>query len=607
MTHFVQYPPDSTGKKSRHNEIYDLKVLSETLKPRNGDTITGQISGATGKYVGDLRIDGEITYHLKTVVGDYQAGETLLVETVPYAVVDEWVGPLYLQMVNLADPNFPENRQSVDSRGAANVRFAEGEPQFDSFGRIQVSQVQAVGEYYHIMEDQSGKYWTNVSGVGASAVFDVSTSSIVYTIGTASGEKASRTTNQYHPYKPATSQLIYMSIAVGDQGKANVRREWGYFDDYNGFGFRVEGTVLQVFLRNDTTGTVVEDVVNQEDFSDNSLDNALLDEYVLDISKINVYWMDMEWLGAGRVRLGVITPDGRRLTLHQFKNANSKPATYMRSGNLPVRWNIENTGTSASISQLRAICAAVLTESADVQYSGTLIHTSPPKPVTIPNDGLYHPFLNFRAKLSINGRPNRIIGIHEDFDWASLGTSSLSVGIFVFPDDSYLTGVKWSSNIAPATMLEVDRNTSSIPQYQSWSTPAVFTGSISGTTLTVTAVTSGTIEDDQVIIGSGIAANTKIVGYGTGTGGVGTYIIDSSQTVASTSITAHWPIKPIESFIAGAGTTGRIHLGDRIEKSFGLAADGISRACFVFAAKVLDPNATGTQQLFYTKYWKEIR
>ena len=610
MTHYVQLPPDSTGKKSRHNQVFDLEIVSEIIKPKAGDIITGQTSGTSAKFVGDLRQDGEITYHLKNVTGgsgSFTTGETLLIGSTPVATAQTSHGTMYSQMINLSDPNFPENRQSVDSRGAANVRFSEGEPQFDSFGRIQVSQTQAVGEYYHIMEDQPGRYWTNVSGVGSSAVFDVSTSSIIYTTGTAAGCKAARTSNQYHPYKPATSQLIYMSIAVGDQGKENVRREWGYFDDRNGFGFRVEGTTFQAFLRSDTSGVVVEDVVNQDDFSDNSLNDGTLDEYVLNISKINVYWMDMEWLGAGRVRLGVITPDGRRLTMHQFKNANIKSVTYMRSGNLPVRWSQENTGIAVSVSQMRAICAAVLTESADIQYTGSLIHTSPPAPVTIPNNGQYVPFLNFRAKLLIDGKPNRIIGIHEDFDWCSIGDSAIQIGIFVFPDDSYLTGVRWSSNIVPTTMLEVDRNTTAIPQYQSWSTAAVVTGSISGTTLTVTGVTSGTLEDDQYIVGSGISAGTKIVGYGTGNGGTGTYTVNNSQTVASTTINAHWPIKPIESFIAPKNSTDRIHLGDRIEKSFGLAADGVSRPCFVFAAKVLDSAAAGTVKLFYTKYWKEIR
>jgi len=73
---------------------------------------------------------------------------------------------------------------------------------------------------------------------------------------------------------------------------------------------------------------------------------------------------------------------------------------------------------------------------------------------------------------------------------------------------------------------------------------AVFTGSISGTVLTVTAVASGVIGVGGVLTGSGVTvangstADTVITSLGTGTGGTGTYNLAISQTVASTTITA---------------------------------------------------------------------
>lgn len=62
---------------------------------------------------------------------------------------------------------------------------------------------------------------------------------------------------------------------------------------------------------------------------------------------------------------------------------------------------------------------------------------------------------------------------------------------------------------------------------------AVFTGSISGTTLTVSSMTSGALAAGNMISGDGIRAGTVINSPGTGTGGVGTYTISKSQTVAS--------------------------------------------------------------------------
>ena len=80
---------------------------------------------------------------------------------------------------------------------------------------------------------------------------------------------------------------------------------------------------------------------------------------------------------------------------------------------------------------------------------------------------------------------------------------------------------------------------------------ASFTGSISGTTLTVTAVSSGGLGVGQLINGTGVTSGTVVTALGTGTGGTGTYTVNNSQTISSGSITAtvapgNWP-----SFIYG--------------------------------------------------------
>lgn len=79
---------------------------------------------------------------------------------------------------------------------------------------------------------------------------------------------------------------------------------------------------------------------------------------------------------------------------------------------------------------------------------------------------------------------------------------------------------------------------------------AVFTGTIddgtppgAGTVLNVTAVTSGTIELGMELTGTGVTAGTRITAYGTGSGGTGTYTVNTSQEVTSTTITGDLPSK----------------------------------------------------------------
>ena len=95
---------------------------------------------------------------------------------------------------------------------------------------------------------------------------------------------------------------------------------------------------------------------------------------------------------------------------------------------------------------------------------------------------------------------------------------------------------------------------------------ATFTGSISGTTLTVPAngVTAGAITMGMTLSGTGITAGTTIVGFNTGAGGNvnegGTYTVSSSQTASSTTITAFYerPLTIESAFVrvAASGSGG---------------------------------------------------
>ncbi len=96
---------------------------------------------------------------------------------------------------------------------------------------------------------------------------------------------------------------------------------------------------------------------------------------------------------------------------------------------------------------------------------------------------------------------------------------------------------------------------------------AVVTGSISGTTLTVSAITSGTLavgnmiatpqdSDGRQVSGPRVAVGTVITALGTGTGGIGDYTVDISQTLASGPINVMTYHKPTGVFTGSiTGTT----------------------------------------------------
>jgi len=77
------------------------------------------------------------------------------------------------------------------------------------------------------------------------------------------------------------------------------------------------------------------------------------------------------------------------------------------------------------------------------------------------------------------------------------------------------------------------------------------TGSISLTTLTITAIGSGNISLGQFITGSGITAGTQIIKFLTGAGGLGTYQVNISQTAASTALATFYqrPLRINSAFV----------------------------------------------------------
>jgi hypothetical protein len=93
-------------------------------------------------------------------------------------------------------------------------------------------------------------------------------------------------------------------------------------------------------------------------------------------------------------------------------------------------------------------------------------------------------------------------------------------------------------------------------QINSTAAPAIFTGDITGTTLDVTSVASGTLQIGQTLEGANVTDGTIITAFGTGSGGTGTYTVSPSQTAASATIYAlNWTTLPsTDGAFEGGGT-----------------------------------------------------
>lgn len=120
------------------------------------------------------------------------------------------------------------------------------------------------------------------------------------------------------------------------------------------------------------------------------------------------------------------------------------------------------------------------------------------------------------------------------FDGNSTGTATLAAtSITPTASNSWLLGS--FDQFIDSTVLAA--STTTTPWDSQFGPAATFTGSMSGTVLTVSAISAGVIEVNAVVFGSGVVAATRIASLGTGTGGVGTYNLNNANTVSSEPMT----------------------------------------------------------------------
>jgi hypothetical protein len=107
-------------------------------------------------------------------------------------------------------------------------------------------------------------------------------------------------------------------------------------------------TGLFLVLRSSTSGGVVNTRIAQADWNQDTLDGNGASKISIDETRRQILDIDIEWLGVGRVRYG-FNIDGKTIYAHYVNNANQGAAApYMRSGTLPIRYEIVNDGTGAA-------------------------------------------------------------------------------------------------------------------------------------------------------------------------------------------------------------------------------------------------------------------
>jgi len=296
------------------------------------------------------------------------------------------------------------------SQGCNNVNVeptviggGDGSTAYDAFGRLRVSNPLTIFDSKNVMS-KNDLFDEDLTGSGT-VTYTANKSTVNLNVTTASGDKVIRQSKRVMSYQPGKSLLI-LNTFVMNTPEADLKQKVGTFDANNGIFFYADGTTLKIVRRTYVTGSAVDTEISQSSWNGDKLDGSGASGYNLNVDKATILFTDYEWLGMGAVRVGFVI-DGKFITAHTFLNANDLTTVYMQTANLPIRYEIETTGTISGAAVLQQVCSTAMIEGGYAPEGlRQSIGTASLAGVNLTTAGTYYNLATIRIK---SGRPYAVI------------------------------------------------------------------------------------------------------------------------------------------------------------------------------------------------------
>lgn len=235
---------------------------------------------------------------------------------------------------------FSENSIIIPDSGSAS---------YDAFGRLRSSTPLSLFSDRGYINNEL--YWSTAKNAGGTinSIVPNLDSQVKLDVPTTSGAYVYRQTRSRFVYEPARSIFASQSCSLNPQ-KTNLRQRVGLFDTNDGLYFEDNGSEYRFVRRNSSTGTLSETVYSQSAWNLDKFNGSGASGINIDFTKSFVFIVDFTWHGAGIVRFGFLI-NGKPFYAHRVDlSINIDSGPFMGNPTLPLRQEIENTGTTASAS-----------------------------------------------------------------------------------------------------------------------------------------------------------------------------------------------------------------------------------------------------------------
>jgi hypothetical protein len=295
--------------------------------------------------------------------------------------------------------------------GAPVTAFIGDGANLDAFSRLRTSN--SVTLFDSQQEYGLNPYlWETVTANGGTVAYTANLTSSVLTVTGVNASRALATSRQYVRYQPGKSQLIIMTGVLGTAGDNNSRRI-GQYDGANGLFFQSSQTGVSVVQRSTVAAVFTELVTGQASWNIDKFDGTGPSGITLDVTKTQIFVIDYQWLGSGRVRFG-LDVEGRIFYCHQIFHANVNSNVYIAAANLPLRAENVNTAVSTLGTQMQFVCATAISEGGFETERGYVFSASNGNATLATTGTALRPALCIRPRLLFNTKPNRGSVVIED-------------------------------------------------------------------------------------------------------------------------------------------------------------------------------------------------
>ena len=304
----------------------------------------------------------------------------------------------------------------------------------DAFGRLRVSNPLTLFDSSHRYKDNG--LWNTSTTSGGAAVFSPNEGLVNLNVTGTSGSEVLRETAKVFSYQPGKSLLVFNTFVMAP-AQTDLRQRVGYFGTDNGIYIQLRGNTLSFVERSIVTGIVTESIVNQTAWNADTMNGNGPSGVILDITKAQILFMDIEWLGEGTVRLGFVI-DGVFIVCHRFNHANLITSTYITTASLPLRYEITNEGT-ATAATLKQVCSTVISEGGyELRGAQQAVGTPILTPATFPAAGTFYPIAGIRlvptkldAIVILTATSILGLGNGKNYAWRVLNGTTITGGAWI--------------------------------------------------------------------------------------------------------------------------------------------------------------------------------